>query len=117
MEIKITKIKEILCLHFIFFIYSLGGIFSKKGGMTEFFSREFLFYYSLVILCLIIYAILWQQILRTMPLSTAFSNKSIVVIWGMIWGALFFREKITMQMVLGAIIVTLGVYMVVTDNE
>ncbi|KTE93857.1 transporter [Desulfitobacterium hafniense] len=116
MEVRQPTIKDHLLLHVVLLFYSINGILSKKGAMSGFFTEKFFFYYGLVILNLIIYAILWQQILRKMPLTTAFSNKSVIVIWGMIWGALFFKEQITMQMIIGGVIISFGVYLVVTDN-
>ena len=64
-----------------------------------------------------IYAIFWQQILKKFTLTTAFFNKAVIVIWGMIWGTLFFKEKITLNMIIGAIIVLIGISLVVKDYE
>lgn len=55
------------------------------------------------------YAIFWQQIIKRMPLSSAYANKAITVVWGMIWGLLIFNESITIQKLLGALIVVTGV--------
>lgn len=67
------------------------------------------------------YAIGWQQILKRMPLTVAFANKAITVVWGMLWGFLLFGEEITWQMVVGAIVVITGVviysYSDNTDRE
>jgi drug/metabolite transporter (DMT)-like permease len=98
-------------------MYSLGGIASKTAATQQFLSFGFFFYYGLVLLILFVYAILWQQILKKMPLTTAFSNKSITVILGMLWGALFFQEQITLKMIIGAAIIMFGIYLVVTDHE
>lgn len=55
------------------------------------------------------YAIGWQQIIKRLPLTTAFANKAVTVVWGIIWGAVFFQEKVTIGKVIGAILVILGV--------
>lgn len=117
MEARQPTYKDYFFLHCVLLIYSINGIFSKHAAMSDVFSTKFFFYYGLVILNLIIYAVLWQQILRKIPLSAAFSNKSVIIIWGMIWGALFFKERISMQMIIGGVIICIGVYIVVTDNE
>jgi drug/metabolite transporter (DMT)-like permease len=39
------------------------------------------------------------------------------VIWGMIWGAVIFGEKITWNMILGAVIIMVGVYLMVCEDE
>ena len=74
-------------------------------------------FYVLMLFALFLYAIIWQQILKHIPLTTAFLNKSVTLVWGMILGAVIFEEQITIKMVVGAIIVLAGVCLVVIDNE
>ncbi len=73
-------------------------------------------WYGLMILILGIYAILWQQILKQMSLTVAFANKAISIVWGMVFGAVIFSEKITFNMILGSLIVMAGIVLVVTDE-
>jgi hypothetical protein len=51
--------------------------------------------YFVVFGVLFVYAILWQQVLKKIPLTTAIANKSITIVWGMIFGLLFFEEKVS----------------------
>lgn len=115
MKTKI-KIRDYAFLHIILFIYSMGGVFSKLAAGKEFLSIGFFFFYGLVLATLFVYAVLWQQVLKKMPLTTAFLNKSVVVVWGIIWGAIFFSEEIKWNMVLGAIVIIIGICVVVSDN-
>ena len=39
----------------------------------------------------------------------AFANKAVTVVWGLVWGALFFREAVTPGKLLGAALVIVGV--------
>jgi len=112
-----AKIKEYVFLHIILLFYSLNSIISKIASQNPFLSFKFIIYYGIVILNLLLYTFLWQQILKKLPLTTAFSNKSVTIIWGMIWGFIFFKEHISMKMILGSVIIIIGVYLVVTDNE
>ena len=80
-------------------------------------SISFLFWFGLVFVIMFGYAIIWQQILKRMPLTVAYANKPVTMVWGMIWGALIFKERITWNMILGAVIIFLGIYMVVSDHE
>ena len=114
---KRTKPKDFLLLHSILLIYSLGQIASKTASSQVLFSLPFFFYMGLVFLALGVYAVLWQQVLKTMPITTAFSNKSVVIVWGMLWGALFFGEVITLFNIVGTLIIFGGVYLVVSDHE
>ena len=67
---------------------------------------------------LVVYAIGWQQILKRLPLTVAFANKAITVVWGIIWGAVFFQEAITPPMIVGAIIVMAGIVLFsIADGE
>lgn len=112
------KIKYFIILHIELIILSLSGVCSKMASKQQFMSKEFIFYYGLVILNLGVYAIVWQQIIKKLPLNTAYANKAIMVVWGMIWGVIFFGEKITWNMIVGGIIVIIGVIMVVqADNK
>ena len=65
--------------------------------------------YGGVLLSLGIYAIGWQQIIKRIPLTTAFANKAVTVVWGIVWGALFFHEQITIGKAVGALLVVFGV--------
>lgn len=111
------KWNTFILLHLILVVYSVASVFSKFASKQSFLSLKFLILYGIVILILFIYAILWQQILKKMPVTTAFANKSVVVIWGMVWGNILFGEKITMNMIIGALIIFIGVYLVVSENE
>ena len=111
------KINNYFMLHTLLFIYSFCGVFSKLASKHTFLSWQFCVFYGTSIMILGIYAILWQQILKKFSLTTAFFNKAITIIWGMLWGVLFFKEVITWNMLLGGIIVLIGVGLVVKDYE
>lgn len=115
--IENKNIKTIFLLHVLLFFYSLFGICSKLAANYPVLSKEFLFFYGMVILNLGIYAICWQQIIKRIPLVTAFANKAITVIWGIVWGRLFFQEKITFSKILGAIFIVIGIICVVSNEE
>ena len=85
--------------------------------MSELLSIKFFLLYGGIVLILGIYAIVWQQIIKYMPLSTAYANKAITVVWGILWGVLFFQETVSWNMIIGAIVVIIGVIIVVTSDE
>ncbi len=114
--IKQDKLKMYIELHILLFIYSLGAVCSKYAAQSEFLSAEFLFFYGLVLVVLAVYAILWQQILRKLPLVTAYASKAVTVIWGLMWGLILFQETINMWKVIGAVIIVSGIYMVVMED-
>ena len=104
-------------LHLLLFLYSLGGICSKLAAGQPFLSFKFCLCYAGVISVLFIYAIGWQQIIGRMQLTTAFANKSVTVIWGLIWGLVFFGERVTIGKLIGSALVICGVILFATSNR
>ncbi len=115
-EIIMNKFKKYALLHLLILFASFTGICSKMAAKQPFLSGTFIMWYGLMILILGIYAILWQQILKQMSLTVAFANKAISIVWGMVFGAVIFSEKITFNMILGSLIVMAGIVLVVTDE-
>ena len=82
-----------------------------------FLSFEWIMLYGLLLVIMAVYAVLWQQILKKLPLNVAYANKAVSVIWGMLWGVLLFKETITLNNIIGAVIVIAGVILMVTGGE
>ena len=113
---KLGNLKWFVVLHIILLLYSFTNIFSKLAAKQSFLSLKFVFFYGCIIALLGIYAIAWQQILKHIPLTTAFCNKAVGIIWGIIWGSIFFGEQIKINMIIGAVIVIIGVIIVVKSD-
>ncbi|MCR4779496.1 MAG: transporter [Ruminiclostridium sp.] len=103
------KLLPYLVLHLIIFIYTLGGICSKTAAGKEFLSFEWIFFYGLLLFILAVYAVLWQQILKKLPLNVAYSNKAVGVIWAMMWGVTIFGEKVSVGGIIGAVLILAGI--------
>lgn len=114
---KKEKVKIILFLHGLLMVYSMSGICSKKAAAAPFLSPAFCFYYGMIIALLGLYAIGWQQIIKRLPLTTAFANKAVTIVWGIVWGTLFFGESITIGKMAGALFVVVGVVLHSTDSR
>jgi drug/metabolite transporter (DMT)-like permease len=107
-----------IVLHIMLMIYSMSGICSKMASKQKFLSPKFILFYGLVIVLLGFYAIAWQQIIKRLPLTTAYANRAVTVIWGAVWGLLIFHENISPVKVIGILLVFTGVIMyVLCDNE
>lgn len=104
-----SSAKTLIALHVVLVMYSFTGILGKLASTKEFFSFEFCVYYAGIIILLGVYAIAWQQIIKRLPLTTAFANKAVTVVWGLVWGFLFFGEEINLLKLLGAMMVVAGV--------
>ena len=109
-----VKGKVFLALQLSLLFSSLSVVASKMAAKQPSLSLPFS---GLVLLIMVGYAFVWQQILHYLPLTFAYANKGVSLVWGMIWGALFFQEKITWNMILGAVVIFFGIYLVVTSDE
>ena len=98
-----------LALHALVLFYSLSALCSKTAASYPVGSFRWLLFYGAVILILGLYAIFWQQIIKRLPLSTAYMNKAATVIWGLVFGALVFRERVTAGKLFGAALIIAGI--------
>lgn len=108
-----SKALLLICLHVLLGIYALSDVFSKAAADTTFASWQFVALYVSILACLGAYAIGWQQIIKRMALSKAYSNRAITIVWGMFWGAVLFGEPVTLGKVLGAAIIIAGIVLFV----
>lgn len=114
-----SNIKTLIILNIMLMIYSMSGICSKMAANATFLSLKFCFLYAIIIGLLGFYAIGWQQIIKRLPLTLAFANKAITIVWGLIWGIIFFGEKVTIGKIVGIVFVVAGIitYVRAEDNE
>lgn len=113
-----SRLKMLFALHLLLMVYSMSGVMSKLAAGEDFFSPRFLMLYAGMIALLGLYAIGWQQILKRLPLTTAFSNKAVTIVWGIVWGVMFFAESVTLGKVIGALFIIAGVVLFSTaDTE
>ena len=92
-----------------FLIYSLVSVVTKSTAGRELFSTYTLSRYLVVLILLIVYSVLWQISLRNLDLSVAYMGKGSVIIFGMIWAVVFFKEAITVFNIIGAGLILGGI--------
>ena len=109
--------KTILALNVLLMFFSLGGIFSKLASKQPFLSLKFILCYGALLFIMFVYAIGWQQVIKRLPLTMAYANRAVTIVWGIIWGLLFFNEKLNLGKIIGAVIVIAGVLLYVTESE
>lgn len=113
-----SRARVMLALHVLLLFYSLSDVASKLASGFDFFNMGFLVCYGIVLGILAVYAIGWQQIIKRIPLTTAYANRGITVVWGVVWGALFFQEAITPFKLLGATMIVAGIMLfAAADSE
>lgn len=107
MKKKVT-VKDIICLQMVIVIFTVSSVIAKFASGQEFLSVKFIVFYGLEIVILGIYAILWQQAIKKIDLSIAYANKAMGVLWSMIWAVIIFHNQITLQNVIGVLLVIAG---------
>lgn len=106
-----------ILLQISFFIYALSSFFSKLATYNNVEIKNIIICYVLSVFCLGVNAIIWQQILKKMNLSIAYSNKGVTIIWGLIFGIIFFNEEISFEKITGIFIVILGIFILMRKDE
>ena len=86
--------KWFLLLHVILGIYAGSSVCSKLAAQQPFLSAAFI------------------------ALTTAYANKAVTVVWGILLGLAVFGEAVTPRQVIGAVIIICGIVLFVrADNE
>lgn len=110
--------KWFLILHIFLGIYALSSVCSKLAARQPFLSLPFLLLYGGMLLALVVYAFGWQQVIKHLPLTTAYANKAVTVVWGILLGLLLFDETVTPRQIVGAVIIVVGIVLFVrADHE
>ena len=111
-----TNIKNYVQLHLNILLFSLTSVFSKlasrefnKSGLKG--SMIYVYFFLMVANCGI-YAIAWQKVIKKFSLSTAYANKSVYLLWSEIWAVMIFHENLSIQNIIGILVVLFGVWMV-----
>ena len=114
---KKISFKTILALQLVVMVYTLSRVMAKLASGYEALSFPFIFFYGIEILILGGYAIAWQQIIKRCDLSVAYANRSMAILWSLIWTVLFFHEALTLKNIIGVVVVFAGTMIVNSDGE
>lgn len=90
-------------------LYACVTIFTKYASGQEMLSSNYFVGLGGAIFVMGTYAILWQQVLKRIELSTAYMFKGTSLIFVMLLAALLFGETITWTNIIGAIIIVFGI--------
>lgn len=90
-------------------LYACVGICTKMASMQSTGSWSYLLWFGGAVAIIGIYALLWQQVLRRIELSTAYMFKGTTLIFTMLIAALLFGEIITIPNIIGSVIIIIGI--------
>lgn len=113
---KKIGIKQIVLLQAIVVIYTVSGIMAKYASAGETLEKVILFF-GLDLMFLGIYAICWQQMIKIFPLSVAYANRAMALLWSAVWAKIIFGEQIGIKQMLGIALVVVGTLVINTDKE
>lgn len=111
-----VKIKNIILLQLIVIIYTFTGLLGKFSADKDFLSFEFVAFYAGEIAVLGVYALLWQQMIKRFELSVAYANRAMALLWSAIWAVVIFHDRLTVQNIIGIILVIAGTIVVNMDE-
>lgn len=114
---KTDSLRYFILMHFSFLIYCSYAVIGKFASGLEFLSLKFIAVYAGVFMILGIYAVLWQQVLKHISLTTAIANKAVTIIWGLAAGYFLFGEGITVQKITGAVLILAGIVILSTESH
>lgn len=111
------KIKNMVLLQGVIMIYTISSVMSKQASASGDDLSRFLFFFGMEFVILGVYALLWQQMIKRFDLSVAYANRSMAVVWSMVWAVIFFHDTITVQNIAGVVLVVAGTLIINTDTE
>ena len=113
---KKIGIKQIILLQAIIIIYTVSSIMAKFASAGDTLERIVLFF-GLDLLFLGIYAICWQQMIKIFPLSVAYANRAMALLWSAIWAKIIFGEQISVKQMVGIALVMIGTLIINTETQ
>ena len=90
-------------------LYACVTIFTKYASQHEFLSASYWLGLCGAVVVMGAYAVCWQQILKRVELSTAYMFKGTSLIFIMLLAWVLFEEQITLNNLIGAVVIITGI--------
>ena len=101
--------RKYLALVGVNLVYACTSIFTKMASRQEILSWSYILWIAGAIGVMGVYALLWQQVIRRMPISTAYMFKGTSLMFVLLFSALLFGEGITTNNYIGSAIIIAGI--------
>jgi drug/metabolite transporter (DMT)-like permease len=115
-----SKVKWFLAVQGLTILLSLTAVIVKFASLSMqengFWAAITLMFIACYCVILVIYAFFWQKVIARLQLSTAYYGKSLSVFWSLVWAVFFFGEVISVQNIIGALLIVAGMIMVMRDE-
>ena len=113
-----TKVKTYAVIYLCYLLYSIALVVAKFAGEQHpIYSAQAIGLYALAFVLFGCFALVWQQVLKRLPLTVAHANRAVTIVYGMIFGAVLFSETISLNMIVGALIIISGIVLMVKNYE
>lgn len=90
-------------------IYACESVFVKLASQQAQFSPRYFLFLAGAVAVLGLYAIVWQQIIKRVPISEAYMFKGTSLIFVLLISVIFLGEHITVPNVIGAAMIVAGI--------
>ena len=107
--IKMSKLTAYSSLVAINLLYACTSICTRAAAACDFLSWQYCLWLAGAIGVMGAYAICWQQVLKRIDLSTAYMFKGTSLIFVMLLAFAIFGETITLNNIIGAGVIVLGI--------
>lgn len=98
-------------------LYALVSLMAATVARLPLFSLLFLLGVGGVFVLFGLYAIVWQQLLKRLPLSLAYMFKGTSLLFVLLLSALFLDDAITWQNLVGAALIIVGIVLFARADE
>lgn len=98
-------------------IYATTSIFTKMASQQDVMSLPYMLWIGGAVCVIGLYALLWQQVIARMPVSTAYMFKGTSLIFVLIFSVLLFNETITISNIIGSVVIIAGILLYARADE
>jgi len=113
---KQISLKQLLLLQGVVMIYTISSVMAKFASAGETLGRLVIFF-GLDLFFLGVYALFWQQLIKRFPLSVAYANRAMALLWSALWARIIFGEEIGARQMAGIGLVMVGILMINTEKQ
>lgn len=109
--------KSVVMLLGVNLLYALVSLLAATVARLPLFSSMFLLGVGGVFVLFGLYAIVWQQLLKRLPLSLAYMFKGTSLLFVLLLSALFLGDAVTWQNLVGATLIIVGIVLFARADE
>lgn len=112
-----ARVRDYLFLHLVLLLYAAVSVVSKIASRHELLSLPFLLLYGVKLVALAVYAVFWREALKHFSLTSAYLQKTVTVVWALVFGVVLFGERLSGDKVVGTVLIVLGLGLAMTKHE